>query len=132
MSEPLPDDAKALLDSKVYVTLATVNEDGSPQLTVHWVTRDGDDILLSTIRGRRKERNLRRDPRVSVLAINPDDPENYLEARGSVTVTEEGGVDLINELNEKYRGVRPYPLLAQQAQRVVVRLKPEHVVWRVL
>jgi PPOX class probable F420-dependent enzyme len=132
MTEPLPDDAKALLDSKVYVTLATLNEDGSPQLSVTWVARDGDDILISTIRGRRKERNLRRDPRVSVLAMNPDDPDNYLEVRGQVTVTEEGGADLINELSQKYRGVTPFPLLAQQAQRVVVRLTPQHVVWRVL
>jgi PPOX class probable F420-dependent enzyme len=130
MSNSLPDDAKALLDSNVFVTLATINDDGSPQLTVNWVKHDGDEVLISTIRGRRKERNLRRDPRVSVLAVNPDNPHNYLEVRGTVTVTEEGGAELIDELSEKYDGVRPYPLRATQPPRVVVRLTPEHVVWR--
>lgn len=127
----LPDEAKALLDDpRTFVTLGTVNDDGSPQLTVHWVARDRDDVLLSTVRGRRKERNLRREPKASVLAIAPDDPYRYLEVRGTATVTEEGGRELIDDLCEKYRGVRPYPYDEPGAVRVVIRVPPEHVVWR--
>ncbi|HEU0130575.1 MAG TPA: PPOX class F420-dependent oxidoreductase [Mycobacteriales bacterium] len=124
----LPDTAKAWLDAVSFATLATVNADGSPQTTVHWVARDGDDVLLSTVRGRRHARNLDRDPRVSVLVMDPANPYAYVEVRGTATLTEEGARDLIDDLAEKYRGVRPYPGDAPDAVRVVIRVPPEHVV----
>lgn len=127
---PLPEKARAWLDRPVFVSLATVNRDGSPQSTVHWVARDGDDLLLSTVRGRRHANNLERDPRVSVLLISPDNPYEYLEVRATATVTEQGGRELIDDLNEKYRGVRPYPHDGPDAVRLVVRVPPEHVVAR--
>ena len=125
----LPDKARAWLDGQAFVTLATVNADGSPQSTVHWVARDGDDILLSTVKGRRHARNLERDPRVSVLLIAPDNPYAYLEVRGAATLTEEGGRELIDDLAEKYRGVRPYPWDKPENVRVVIRVPSEHVVF---
>ena len=124
----LPDTARRWLDDATFVTLATVNADGSPQSTVHWVARDGDDILLSTVRGRRHANNLERDPRVSVLLIGPDDPYAYLEVRGTATLTEEGGRQLIDDLALKYRGVTPYPWDKPENVRLVVRVPPEHVV----
>ena len=124
----LPDLAREWLDQPVFVSLATVNADGSPQSTVHWVARDGDDILLSTVRGRRHADNVERDPRVSVLLVAPDDPYAYLEVRATATVTEEGGRDLIDDLCEKYRGIRPDPWDKEGAVRLVVRVPPEHVV----
>ena len=126
----LPDTARAWLDAPVFVALATVNADGSPQSTVHWVARDGDDVLLSTVRGRRHASNVERDPRVSVLLVNPDDPYEYLEVRGTATVTPDGGRELIDDLNEKYRGVRPYPHDGPDAVRLVVRVPPDPVVLR--
>ena len=125
---PLPEKARAWLDRPVFVSLATVNRDGSPQSTVHWVARDGDDVLLSTVRGRRHADNVERDPRVSVLLVGPDDPYEYLEVRGTATVTEEGGRALIDDLNEKYRGRRPYPHDGPDAVRLVIRVPPDHVV----
>jgi PPOX class probable F420-dependent enzyme len=124
----LPDTVKQWLDGKAFVSLATVNADGSPQSTVHWVARDGDDLLLSTVRGRRHAENLARDSRVSVLLISPDDPYAYLEVRGTATLTEEGGRELIDDLMEKYHGTRPYPWDGPDAVRVVIRVPPEHVV----
>lgn len=126
----LSDAAKQWLDAPTFVSLATVNADGSPQSTVHWVARDGDDILLSTVRGRRHANNVERDPRVSVLLIAPDDPYKYLEVRGTATVTEEGGRELIDDLMEKYHGRRPYPWDAPDAVRLVIRVPPDHVVDR--
>lgn len=126
----LSDAAKRWLDEPTFVSLATVNRDGSPQSTVHWVARDGDDILLSTVRGRRHANNVERDPRVSVLLIAPDDSYKYLEVRGTATVTEEGGRELIDDLMEKYHGRRPYPWDKPDAVRLVVRVPPDHVVDR--
>jgi PPOX class probable F420-dependent enzyme len=124
----LPDAAKRWLDERTFVTLATVNADGSPQSTVHWVARDGDDLLLSTVRGRRHADNVERDPRVSVSAIDPANPYAYLEVRATAHVTEEGGRALIDDLMEKYHGRRPYEWDKPDAVRLVIRVPPEHVV----
>ena len=125
----LNDTARAWLDAPTFVTLATVNADGSPQSTVHWVARDGDDILLSTVRGRRHANNVERDPRVSVSLFPPDNPYAYLEVRATATVTEEGGRDLIDALCDKYRRITPYPWDKPDTVRLVVRVPPERVVF---
>lgn len=124
----LPETWKTLLDDKTFVSLATVNADGSPQSTIHWVARDGDDLLLSTVRGRRHANNVERDPRVSVILLHPENPYAYLEVRATAHVTEEGGRELIDDLMEKYHGRRPYPWDKPEAVRLVVRVPPEHVV----
>lgn len=132
MSTALSDDLKRLVDdSPVFATVATLQPDGSPQLSVTWLKRDGDDLLISTTVGRRKERNLRRDPRVTVM-INPHNaPYTYAEVRGEATLTTEGGTELIDELSRKYTG-KDYadfnPASADDAQRVVVRVTPRKVV----
>ncbi|MFI1156207.1 PPOX class F420-dependent oxidoreductase [Streptomyces sioyaensis] len=131
MTATLSDDLKKLLDSPVFVTVATVQPDGSPQLSPVWVKRDGDDLLFSTTVGRRKEANIRRDPRVSVLIQPFDAPYTYAEVRGSASLTTEGGQQLIDELSQKYTG-KPYadfnPAAADDAARLVVRITPRKVV----
>ncbi|KNB51447.1 PPOX class F420-dependent oxidoreductase [Streptomyces caatingaensis] len=132
MSAVLSDDLKQYLDDNpAFVTVATLQPDGSPQLSVTWVKRDGDDLLISTTVGRRKERNLRRDPRVTVLVNPPNAPYTYAEVRGHATITTEGGAELIDELSRKYTG-KDYadfnPAAAEDAQRVVVRVTPRKVV----
>ncbi|WP_058045738.1 PPOX class F420-dependent oxidoreductase [Streptomyces roseifaciens] len=132
MAAMLSDDLKKLLDdSPVFATVATIQPDGSPQLTVTWLTRDGDDLLISTTVGRRKETNMRRDPRVTVM-INPHNaPYTYAEVRGTASLTTEGGQKLINELSRKYTG-KDYadfnPAAKDDAERVVVRVTPRKVV----
>ncbi|MCC3769789.1 PPOX class F420-dependent oxidoreductase [Streptomyces sp. UNOC14_S4] len=132
MSAELSDDLKKLLDdTPVFATVATVQPDGSPQLSVTWVARDGDDLLISTTIGRRKERNLRRDPRVTVMINPPNAPYTYAEVRGSATLSTEGGAELIDELARKYTGkdyADFYPAAAEDAPRVVVRVTPRKVV----
>ncbi|MFF5440940.1 PPOX class F420-dependent oxidoreductase [Streptomyces achromogenes] len=131
MSAALSEDLKSLLDTPVFVTVATIQPDGSPQLSPVWVARDGDDILFSTTVGRRKERNLRRDPRVTVLLQPFDAPYTYAEIRGTAQITTEGGPELIDELSRKYTG-KDYadfnPASKDDAQRVVVRITPRKVV----
>jgi PPOX class probable F420-dependent enzyme len=131
MAAALSDGLKKVIDGRVFVTIATIQPDGSPQLSVVWAKRDGDDVLVSTTVGRRKEANLRRDPRVTVLVNPADEPYLYAEIRGTATLTTEGGDELINELSRKYTG-KDYadfnPASAQDGQRVVVRISARKVV----
>ncbi|MDT4974459.1 MAG: hypothetical protein QOG98_217 [Pseudonocardiales bacterium] len=130
MTVELPEIAKKLLDTGSQVTVATLMRDGSPQTSVLWATYDGDDLLLSTIIGRAKERNWRRDPRTSVLIHDPNDPNRYVEVRGSVSMTTEGGPELINRLSLTYYG-EPYTGdEGTDLVRVVARLTPSRVVVR--
>ncbi|MER7750700.1 PPOX class F420-dependent oxidoreductase [Kitasatospora sp. NPDC097643] len=128
MNAQLSDRAKALIDGKSFAVVSTIQPDGSPQSSVVWLRRDGDDLLFSTVQGRRKHLNLVKDPRVSILVNPPESPYEYLEARGSVTMTTEGGRELIDELAAKYRGVDKYTWDGPDDVRVVVRLSPRKVV----
>src|SRR5579863_9619698 len=100
-------ETRRLLDGPNYAVLATVNSDGSPQTSAMWVGRDGDDLLMSTVEGRVKHRNMVRDPRVSVTVIDSADPENYVELRGLVTMTPDIGRRIDTELSWKYDGKDP-------------------------
>ena len=124
MSIPLSDAALALLDGRNYAVLATINPDGSPQTSVMWVGRDGHDLLFSTVEGRVKHRNMRRDPRVSVTVIDSADPENYVELRGRVSMTLDVGRALDTQLSWKYDGRDPGSD-RPGAVRVVVRMVVE-------
>ncbi|MGW3998231.1 PPOX class F420-dependent oxidoreductase [Amycolatopsis sp. NPDC004772] len=117
---------KALLDGTNYPVVATTNSDGSPQSSVVWARRDGDTVVFATVQGRRKERNIRRDPRVSISVFDLADPENYVEIRGRAEVTVEGGRELIDELSRKYVG-KDFPPEPADVVRVLVRVVPEHI-----
>ncbi|MFE5089904.1 PPOX class F420-dependent oxidoreductase [Streptomyces sp. NPDC056638] len=134
MTAALSAELKALLDTPVFVTVATVQPDGSPQVSPVWVKRDGDDLLISTTVGRRKEQNLSRDPRVSVVLQPFDAPYTYAEIRGTATLTTEGGQELIDELSVKYTGKKYAefnPESGADDERVVVRITPRKVVGRI-
>jgi PPOX class probable F420-dependent enzyme len=126
MSISLSDATVALLDGKNYAILATINPDGSPQTSVLWVGRDGNDLLFSTVAGRVKHRNMERDPRVSVTVLDSADPENYVELRGRVSMTPDVGRALDTRLAWKYDGRDPGED-RPGAVRVVVRMVVEKV-----
>ncbi|CAN3981407.1 PPOX class F420-dependent oxidoreductase [Kitasatospora purpeofusca] len=128
MAANLSDQAKALIDDKSFAVITTIQPDGSPQSSVVWVKRDGEDILFSTVEGRRKHLNLVKDARVSLLVNPPENPYTYLEVRGEVSLTREGGRELIDELSLKYRGEGTYGFDGPEDVRVVVRLTPRKVV----
>jgi PPOX class probable F420-dependent enzyme len=126
---PLPDSVKPWFDSAEFATLATLLPDGRPHQSVVWIERDGDDLLVSTVKGRRKHLNLERDPRVSVLVYPRDNPYSYVEVRGTATMTEEGGRELIDRLNHAYTGSGRYTMDdGTDNVRVVVRITPDKVV----
>jgi PPOX class probable F420-dependent enzyme len=126
MSISLSDATVALVDGKNYAILATINPDGSPQTSVLWVGRDGNDLLFSTVAGRVKHRNMERDPRVSVTVLDSADPENYVELRGRVSMTPDVGRALDTRLSWKYDGRDPGED-RPGAVRIVVRMVVEKV-----
>jgi PPOX class probable F420-dependent enzyme len=128
MSAALNEKARAILEGTNFATVATIEPDGRPQLSPVWVTHDGDDILFSTTVGRRKHVNISRDPRVTVCVFEQADPYSYIEVRGTATMTEEGGRELIDAFAKKYRDLDVYPWDAPDTVRVVVRVTPDKVI----
>ncbi len=131
MAASLNDAVQKLLDEPNPAVLGTINPDGSPQTSVVWVARDGNDLLISTAAGRRKERNVRRDPRVSLSVYDRDDPEQYAEVRGLAAVYEDAGRELAVRMAEAYEGPgagAEFLRLPPEIVRVVVRITPQRVV----
>jgi PPOX class probable F420-dependent enzyme len=122
----LPDLARTLIDGRNFATVATIQPDGSPQSSIVWIKRDGDDVLFSTIKGRRKTANMAADQRVSVLVIDASTGYRYAEIRGAAEMTDDPGAELIDELAHKYTG-SSWPKRPGE-QRVIVRVRPLHVV----
>ena len=122
----LPELARTLFNASNHVVVATIDPDGRPQSSVVWATTDGDHVLFSTIKGRRKYANLSRDPRLSVLVYDPADPYTYAEVRGSAVLTDDPAAELIEQLAVKYTG-RSFGERPGE-QRVIVRVTPDRVV----
>ena len=127
MPIPLDDTTRALLDGKNFATVATLQEDGSPQTSVVWVGRDGDQVLFSTVESRRKARNLRRDPRVSVSIFDAANPYLSVEIRGTAELEVDEGKRLPVELSQKYLGQDP-PAENDDEVRLIVRITPAKVI----
>jgi len=122
----LPERARELFDGRNHATVATIDPDGRPQSSVVWARTDGDDVLFSTIKGRRKYANLSRDPRLSMLVFDPADPYTYAEVRGTAVITDDPAAELIEELAVKYTGQSFGPRSGER--RVIVRVTPDRVV----
>lgn len=123
----LSDEVRALLDQPCFGTFATIEPDGRPHQAVVWFERDGDDVLVSTLCGRRKERNLRRDPRAGLAVIDPENPYSFVEIRGTVSLIDDGADDLIDRLSQRYRGYSPYGDDGDEDVRVTLQLRPDRV-----
>ncbi|MFF3223153.1 PPOX class F420-dependent oxidoreductase [Nocardia suismassiliense] len=124
---------KHLDESKVFATVATINPNGEPHLTVIWLKRDGDDLLFSTTTDRRQGKNLARDPRVTVMINPPENPYTYAEVRGTATLTPDPDKTLPDELSLKYTGQKYLdfnPASVNDGPRVIVRVTPRKVAGR--
>src|SRR5215472_10952761 len=99
----IPEKYQDLLNKKAFAQLATIMPDGSPQVSPVWFEYDGQHIIINSAKGRVKDRNMRRDPRVGLDILDPDNPYRHVSIRGRVVeITEEGADDLINKLAKKY------------------------------
>lgn len=108
--------------------IATTMADGSPQLTQTWVDTDGTHVLINSVQGFVKVKNLERDPRVAVTITDPDTTSRYFQVRGRVvSITTEGGIEHIEKLSQKYLG-GPYPWFGGRDQvRVIITIEPEKI-----
>jgi PPOX class probable F420-dependent enzyme len=128
MADVLSEKSRALIARPVLASLATLNPDGSPQITPLWVGLDGDDVMFNTAQGRKKARNLERDARVAVTVIDPDDQYNVVAFRGTVIdVTTDGADADIDALAKKYLGVDTYPMRSADEVRIIVRVRTDHI-----
>jgi PPOX class probable F420-dependent enzyme len=124
------DPVRELIKGRNFCHVATLNEDGSIHSTLVWSDLDGDAVVLNSAQGRRWPENLRRDGRAWLLIANAEDQYEYVRIDGVLEeATEEGGLDVINALSEKYEG-RPYPPLKPGEVRVTLKLAPERIVHR--
>ena len=107
---------------------ATLNADGSPQVTPVWVDFDGTNVIVNTARGRVKAKNLEREPRVALSIADPENPYRYLGIQGRVVeMTETGGDAHIDKMAKKYLGKDNYPFRAPGEVRVIVKIAPDKV-----
>lgn len=117
-----------LLRKKSFAHLVTLMPNGSPQVSPVWCDFDGTHVVVNSAKGRQKDRNMRRDPRVALSIQDPDDPYRYLEVRGRVDeITEEGADAHIDALAKRYMGLDEYPNRAPGEVRVIYRIVPEHI-----
>jgi PPOX class probable F420-dependent enzyme len=124
----IPADYIDLTHKRAFAHIATVMPDGSPQVTPVWFDYDGEYLLINSAKGRQKDLNMRRDPRVSVEIFDPDDPYRYLAFRGRVVdITEQGADELIDRLAKKYTGAERYGFRQPGEVRVSYKIQIEKV-----
>ena len=117
-----------LLTKPAFANLATLNPDGSPQVTPVWVDFDGSHVIVNTARGRVKAKNLAREPRVALSIADPENPYRYLGLQGRVVeMTEKGGDAHIDKMAKKYLGKDNYPFRKPGEVRIVVKIEPDKV-----
>ena len=127
MSQAIPEQYVDLFQKPAFGHLATLNPDGSPQVTPVWLDLEDGLILVNSAKGRKKDRNLRRDPRVALSVADPSNPYRYLEVRGRVVeITEKGADTHIDKQAKKYLGVDQYPYKKPGEVRVLYKIQPEH------
>jgi PPOX class probable F420-dependent enzyme len=96
-------------------------------VTPVWIDYDGENIVFNTAKGRQKEKNLRRDPRITVEVTSEQNPYQYVSVTGRAEFTDEGADETIDKLAKKYMDVDSYPFRTPEEQRVTVKVRPDKV-----
>ena len=125
MAVNLTPDQLALIEAKNFAQVATLNKDGSPQVSPVWIEHDGTHIIVNSEETRLKVRNVKRDPRVSISIQDSANPYHYLHIKGKVVeVTRDGGFEGIDRLSEKYTGNPDYQGNQPGDVRVQIKIEP--------
>jgi PPOX class probable F420-dependent enzyme len=129
MAVDLPDKIRKAIEGPQFWALATTNPDGSPQVSTVWVKPKDGNILVNSALGRKKPRNMEREPRVALSWVDPDNGYHTASIQGRVIETytgDEAEAD-IDSLAQKYLGQSPYPWRKEGEQRVSFVIEPTHV-----
>jgi PPOX class probable F420-dependent enzyme len=126
MSDLNDPNVNALLSAPNFGVLSTQNGDGTILSTVVWISFEDGVLAVNSSVGRRWPANLEKDPNITLVVTNPDDPYSFLEVRGTVTSTEDGAIDDINRISNKYVGT-DYPWLQPNERRVTFTIEPSRV-----
>ncbi|HKG44640.1 MAG TPA: PPOX class F420-dependent oxidoreductase [Gaiellaceae bacterium] len=123
----LTDSQREFLEQPFYGTVTTLRSDGTPHTTVVWIDVDDEGVMFNTAGGRAKPRNLQRDPRLSLNVIDPNDGYRWISIDGRAELRTDGADAQIDKLAKKYLGEDEYPWRKPDEQRIIVRIRPEHV-----
>ena len=128
MAVTIPESYRDLFAKRAFAHLGTVMADGSPQVTPVWCDLDGSYIRINTAKGRVKDRNMRRNKKVALAIIDPDNAYRYLAVQGEVAeITEQGADAHIDLLTKKYLGKDKYPFRQPGEVRVIYKIRPEKI-----
>src|SRR5688572_1232136 len=126
MSTPFPEKYRDLFEKKAFGSFTTLMADGSPQTTPVWVDYRDGDVWVNSALGRQKDKNVRRDPRVALAIIDPDNAYRYVEVRGRIReITQDGADAHIDAMAKKYLGQDKYPYRQPGEQRVIYKIEIE-------
>ncbi|MGA8857354.1 MAG: PPOX class F420-dependent oxidoreductase [Candidatus Bathyarchaeia archaeon] len=125
MANKLAERVIKLIDGKNFAYLATLLPDGSPHVTPMWVDHEGDMLLMNTAIGRIKQRNITRDPRVSITIVDSNNPYDRIVIHGRVVSQAEQGADAhIDKLAKKYTGANKYQKASPTEKRIIIKIEP--------
>ena len=128
VSRELTDSAISLFKGKNFAFIASLMNDGAPQITPVWIDYDGQLLLVNTAEGRTKQKNFERDPRVAISVVDQNNPYNMVSVMGKVVEQTTSGADEhIDRMARKYLGVDKYPFRAPNEKRIILKIKPEKV-----
>ena len=117
-----------LFQKKNLVFIATINPDGSPQLTPVWGNYNDNHILINTAEGRIKHKNVQKDPRVAVSVVDHDNTLNMTTIRGKVVqIIPDYDYSHANELTKQYMGINEYPYRRENEKRIIIKIRPEKI-----
>ena len=120
---------RKLFEGKNLAFVSTLMKDGHPHITPTWIDIQDGHIFVNTAIGRIKQRNVSRDPRISISIVDQNNPYDMVTVRGRVTgqITGDAADEHIDKLAKKYLGKDKYPNRAPGEKRVILKIKPERV-----
>ena len=118
---------REFLENPYVGVVTTLHPDGSPQSTVVWVDVDDAGPSINTAYGRVKPRNLEKDPRISLVVVDPEDAYRWVKINGTVTLVDDGADAQIDRLSKKYTGRDVYANRQPGEKRVTVRIAPTRI-----
>lgn len=129
MTSIVPDTHQYLLGAPHIATLVTLMPDGYPHATAVWCKYDGENIYILTRNILQKAKNIMRNPKVTVMVIDPQKPQRYIEIRGIASLSQQGANQLLKEVATSY-GRPDYPIEQGAEHRVIITVTPQKVIVR--